>query len=205
MDPLTTEHPRTLDNPTDQHRESLPEVRMEVVQAVPVAVTSAYPSLLPGPFILFLLLPAIPLLLFSVGARPPDSSHLPFSTDDIWQTTAFVTVAGAVVLCVGLYPGALKDVGNWVADGGGSGLSTWFRGETTGPPPPPRQPTYPQPKSRDPYNYRAEPRMGMGTPGQPYPQMRPPPGMQRPPTSFRDTNAAFQPPGRSGESTRTNS
>lgn len=93
------------------------------VGTAPVASTSSYPSILPGPFILLLALPAIPLLLFSVGARPPDSSALPFSTDDVWQTTAFVTVAGAVVLCIGIYPEAFTDVGNWIADGASG--DTW--------------------------------------------------------------------------------
>ncbi|ORX41243.1 hypothetical protein BD324DRAFT_648123 [Kockovaella imperatae] len=84
------------------------------MQSVILPTASAIPSILPGPFILLLLLPVIPLLLFSVGARPPDTSHLPFSTDDLWQTTAFITIAGAVVLCVGLYPGAFRDVAQWI-------------------------------------------------------------------------------------------
>ena len=98
------------------------------MQALPVAATGpSYPALIPGPFILLLLLPIIPLLLFSVGARPPDTSGLPFSTDDLWQTTAFISVAGAVVLCVGLYPGAFSDVAQWVADGGTGEIGSWWQ------------------------------------------------------------------------------
>lgn len=99
---------------------------MQAVPGVPVAPTAAvlaessWPDILPGPFILLLLLPAFPLILFSIGARPPDTSALPFTTDDLWQTTAFITVAGAVVLSMGLYPGMLSDVTTWVKDGSGS-------------------------------------------------------------------------------------
>jgi len=100
------------------------------MQAVPViepVVASSFPNLVPGPFILLLALPAIPLLLFSVGARPPDTSKLPFSTDDLWQTTAAITVASAVVLCIGFWPGAFSGVGNWVTSGvvQGDGWVQW--------------------------------------------------------------------------------
>ncbi len=102
------------------------------MQAVPppqAVTTSSFPTLIPGPFILLLALPAVPLLLFSIGARPPDTSNLPFSTDDLWQTTAFITVSGAVVLCLGLWPGALGEVGSWitgnVAESGGFVKGLW--------------------------------------------------------------------------------
>lgn len=103
------------------------------VPVVPVT-TASWPDIIPGPFILLLLLPALPLLLFSIGARPPDTHSLPFSTDDLWQTTAFITVAGAVVLCVGLYPGLLGDVGTWVKGGAGDGRSSGFGYFTSGVP-----------------------------------------------------------------------
>ena len=100
----------------------------QTVQAVPRS------NLVPGPIVLLLLLPAIPLLLFSVGARPLDISALPFSTDDLWQTTAFVTVAGAVVLSMAVYPGLLDDMSAWVTrgevklvDGGEYGAGAWGR------------------------------------------------------------------------------
>lgn len=103
------------------------------MQAVPVpdaAAASSFPNLIPGPFILLLALPAIPLLLFSIGARPPDTSNLPFSTDDLWQTTAAITVAGAVVLCLGFWPGAFSGIGNWVTEGAvdGGGFVQRLRG-----------------------------------------------------------------------------
>ena len=95
---------------------------MTMQAALPVqAVPSSYPSLIPGPFILLLALPAIPLVLFSIGARPPDTSALPFSTDDLWQTTALLTVAGAVVLCLGFWPGAFSGISNWVVAGTSEG------------------------------------------------------------------------------------
>jgi len=94
---------------------------MQQAPAVPLQaapIPTGWPNILPGPFILLLLLPAVPLLLFSIGARPPDTHNLPFTTDDLWQTTAFITVAGAVVLAMGLYPGLLADVTGWIREGG---------------------------------------------------------------------------------------
>ena len=91
------------------------------MQGIPVTegvITSSMPSLIPGPFILLLALPAIPLLLFSIGARPPDTSNLPFSTDDLWQTTAIITIAGAVVLCLCFWPDAFSEIGQWISNGG---------------------------------------------------------------------------------------
>jgi hypothetical protein len=99
------------------YAKSAPKITMEAVPAIPAEPVASYPNLLPGPFFLLLLLPAIPLLLFSLGARPPDASGLPFLTNDLWQTTALVTIAGAVILCVGLYPGMLSGVGEWVING----------------------------------------------------------------------------------------
>lgn len=106
-----------------------------VLPVAPAVATSSWPDILPGPFILLLLLPALPLLLFSIGARPPDTHSLPFSTDDLWQTTAFITVAGVVVLCVGLYPSLLGDVGTWVRGGGVDGWSNPLRYFTGDSPP----------------------------------------------------------------------
>ncbi|WWC57707.1 uncharacterized protein I303_100241 [Kwoniella dejecticola CBS 10117] len=83
--------------------------------AGPYGVT---PSILPGPFILLLLLPSIPLLLFSLGARPPDTSHLPFSTSDVFTTGAFVTVTMTIVICLGVYPEAGGAVWEFIRDGG---------------------------------------------------------------------------------------
>lgn len=92
---------------------------------------------LPGPFILLLFVPAIPLLLFSIGARPPDTNHLPFFTSDLWHTTAMITVAGMVVLCVGVYPGAFQELGEWVVGGardlgGGRNVPVGGRGVSGG-------------------------------------------------------------------------
>ncbi|KAK6904800.1 hypothetical protein I203_105618 [Kwoniella mangroviensis CBS 8507] len=75
------------------------------------------PSIIPGPFILLILLPAIPLLLFSLGARPPDTSHLPFTTSDIFTTGAFVTVTMTIVICLGVYPEAGGAVWAWIREG----------------------------------------------------------------------------------------
>ena len=97
---------------------------MAAAPAAPAVI--GWPSILPGPFILLLLLPAFPLILFSIGARPPDTSALPFTTDDLWQTTAFITVAGAVVLSMGLYPGILSDASAWIKDGGGGIWRTYL-------------------------------------------------------------------------------
>ncbi|WRT63307.1 uncharacterized protein IL334_000212 [Kwoniella shivajii] len=93
---------------------------LHIAASAPFAPT---PSLMPGPFILLFLLPAIPLLLFSVGARPPDTSHLPFSTSDAFATGAFVTIAGVVVLCLGVYPEAGGAVWTWIREGGKVNLS----------------------------------------------------------------------------------
>ncbi|KAL7420262.1 hypothetical protein Q5752_005231 [Cryptotrichosporon argae] len=87
------------------------------VPVAPVVALPTWPSLAPAPFILLFLLPALPLLLFSIGARPPDTSALPFSTDDMYHTMALMCAAGAVVLCLGVYPDAFGGVWGWVRDG----------------------------------------------------------------------------------------
>ncbi|KAK4686113.1 hypothetical protein P7C73_g4016, partial [Tremellales sp. Uapishka_1] len=111
---------------------------MQVVPPAAIIIETPSP-LIPGPFILLFLLPIIPLLLFSIGARPPDGTNLPFSTDDIFQMTAFITVAGAVVLCVGVYPGAFGSVATWIKQGGtGGSLSVkewWWRQKAAEPSP----------------------------------------------------------------------
>ncbi|OCF43120.1 hypothetical protein I317_03089 [Kwoniella heveanensis CBS 569] len=105
----------------------IPPINANQPQPIPTAHIAApapfapTPSLIPGPFILLLLLPSIPLLLFSLGARPPDTSHLPFSTSDIFATGAFVTVAGIVVLCLGVYPETGQAVLEWIKDGNANG------------------------------------------------------------------------------------
>ncbi|WVR03170.1 hypothetical protein IAU60_000161 [Kwoniella sp. DSM 27419] len=93
------------------------QIPLPVPQPITAGPVAASPSLIPGPFILLLLLPSIPLILFSLGARPPDTSHLPFSTTDVFATGAFVTVAGTVVLCFWVYPEAGGMVWSWIRDG----------------------------------------------------------------------------------------
>lgn len=79
---------------------------------------------------MLLILPTIPLLLFSAGARPPDTSSLPFSTNDIFQTSALMSVAGAVILCVGVYPGVFEGVKDWIVDARGISVPAWAGGKT---------------------------------------------------------------------------
>ncbi|WWC67203.1 uncharacterized protein I206_101110 [Kwoniella pini CBS 10737] len=75
------------------------------------------PSILPGPFILLIILPLIPLLLFSLGARPPNTSNLPFSNSDIFTTGAFLTITMIIVICLGVYPEAGGAVWEFIKDG----------------------------------------------------------------------------------------
>ncbi|WVQ64403.1 uncharacterized protein L199_002569 [Kwoniella botswanensis] len=93
---------------------AIPSIAAATITPGPYAPT---PSILPGPFILLLLLPAIPLLLFSLGARPPDTSHLPFTTSDVFTTGAFVTVTMTIVICLGVYPEAGGAVWAWIREG----------------------------------------------------------------------------------------
>lgn len=74
-------------------------------------------DILPGPFILLLLIPLLPLTLFSLGARPPGVSSLPFLTDELWRTTALLGLAVIVGLFVGVYPDSLQSMVTWVKDG----------------------------------------------------------------------------------------
>lgn len=87
------------------------------------------PTIHPGPIILLALLPAIPLLLFSLGARPPDTSALllfPLTTNDLLVTTSLVCLAGGSVLLGGVYPEVGGWVWGWVKDGGeGVGMGGW--------------------------------------------------------------------------------
>ncbi|KIR42198.1 hypothetical protein I307_00672 [Cryptococcus deuterogattii 99/473] len=76
-------------------------------------------TILPGPIILLVLLPAIPLFLFSLGARPPDTSALPFSTNDLFVTITLICLAGGTVLFLGVYPEVGGRVWGWIKDGGG--------------------------------------------------------------------------------------
>lgn len=82
---------------------------------LPPVVMSSYSTLIPGPFILLLLLRSIPLLLFSIGARPPDTSALPFSMTEVFTTAAFVSIAGGVVIGLVVWPDMGKNIGNWVS------------------------------------------------------------------------------------------
>ncbi|KAE8541188.1 hypothetical protein D1P53_002545 [Cryptococcus gattii VGV] len=97
----------------------------------PFMSTSTPPSpttILPGPIILLILLPAIPLFLFSLGARPPDTSALPFSTNDLFVTTTLICLAGGTVLFLGVYPEVGGRVWGWIKDGGGGGGGVHWRG-----------------------------------------------------------------------------
>lgn len=84
--------------------------------AVPT-LSSMSSELVPGPIILLLLLPALPLLLFSLGARPPDTDTLPFTTGDFFVTTACLTTAGAIGLGMAYWPDGLTGLGNWIKGG----------------------------------------------------------------------------------------
>ncbi|WWD22766.1 hypothetical protein CI109_107259 [Kwoniella shandongensis] len=104
--------------PPVSHINPPPAPPAPVPAIVPTAPFNASPTLLPGPFIILILLPAIPLLLFSLGARPPDTSNLPFAANDMWLTMGFVTIAGIVVLCLGVYPEVGGTVWDWIKAGG---------------------------------------------------------------------------------------
>lgn len=75
----------------------------------------------PGPIILLVLLPAIPLFLFSLGVRPPDTSALPFLTNDLFVTTTLICLPGCTVLFLGVYPEVGGRVWGWIKDGGDGG------------------------------------------------------------------------------------
>lgn len=97
-----------------------------------IPLPSSYTTLIPGPFVLLLLLPSIPLLLFSIGARPPDTSALPFSGTEVFTTAAFVSIAGGVVLGLVVWPEMGKDLGGWVGgsarvQGGVGSVGVWER------------------------------------------------------------------------------
>jgi hypothetical protein len=79
--------------------------------------TVPYIDLLPGPFLLLIFIPLLPLALFSLGARPPSGSSLDFLTEELWRTTALLGVAVTVALCVGVYPGSMEGVTSWVKEG----------------------------------------------------------------------------------------
>jgi hypothetical protein len=79
--------------------------------------TLPYIDLLPGPFLLLIFIPLLPLALFSLGARPPSGSSLDFLTEELWRTTALLGVAVTVALCVGVYPGSMEGVVSWVKEG----------------------------------------------------------------------------------------
>ncbi|ODO00251.1 hypothetical protein I350_06880 [Cryptococcus amylolentus CBS 6273] len=83
------------------------------------------PTLLPGSFILLILLPVIPLLLFSLGARPPNTSSLPFSTNELFVTTTMICLATGAVLLLGVYPDVGGQIWGWIRDGD---LNTWSPG-----------------------------------------------------------------------------
>lgn len=94
-----------------------------------------YVDLLPGPFILLIFIPLLPLALFSLGARPPSGSSFDFLTDELWRTTALLGIAVTVGLCVGVYPSTLEGMGGWLKDGnlswGGNylgGAGKWLGG-----------------------------------------------------------------------------
>jgi hypothetical protein len=89
---------------------------------IPVATPQA-PIINTGPIILLLLLPTLPLLLFSVGARPPKLSGLPFSSTDLLTTGACITIAGAVVLGLAIWPEGMAALTGWVRGAGSSGGS----------------------------------------------------------------------------------
>lgn len=59
--------------------------------------------------------PLFPLLLFSFGARPPDTANLPVSSDQLWATGGIVAATSVVVLGCFLVPGGLPGVGRWIA------------------------------------------------------------------------------------------
>lgn len=96
--------------------------------AVP-ALPSMSADIVPGPIFLLLFLPALPLLLFSLGARPPDTNTLPFTTGDFFVTTACLTTAGAIGLGMVYWPEGLAGLGNWVKGGSSSVPSSATRGQ----------------------------------------------------------------------------
>jgi hypothetical protein len=87
-----------------------------------------YVDLLPGPFILLIFIPLLPLALFSLGARPPAGSSFDFLTDELWRTTALLGIAVTVGLCVGVYPSTLEGMGGWLKDGNLSWGSNYLGG-----------------------------------------------------------------------------
>jgi len=95
---------------------------------VPLQTANSWPSITPGPIVLLLLLPSLPLLLFGIGARPPNMRHLPFDHSDIWTTSALVTCALAVVLGVTVWPDGLSGIMGWVQ----GGPQTWVSPDSRG-------------------------------------------------------------------------
>jgi hypothetical protein len=97
-----------------------------------------YMDLLPGPFLLLIFIPRLPLALFSLGARPPTGSSLSFLTEELWRTTALLGIAVTVGLCVGVYPGSIQNMTEWLKGGnlnlgsiGISGSKGWLSSSKT--------------------------------------------------------------------------
>jgi hypothetical protein len=100
-----------------------------------------YIDLLPGPFLLLIFIPLLPLALFSLGARPPTGSSLGFLTEELWRTTALLGIAVTVGLCVGVYPGSIQNMTEWLKSGslnlgsiGISGSKGWLSNTKTAAP-----------------------------------------------------------------------
>ena len=82
------------------------------------SISSIGYDIVPGPFLLLLAIPALPLLLFAFGARPPKTDALPFNTDDVFQTGGLIAVVVIAAVVLGAYPDALSSATGWIQDGG---------------------------------------------------------------------------------------
>lgn len=96
----------------------VPPVVAPTIPSPVLSPSSLIPTINPSPIILLLILPTLPLLLFGIGARPPNLAKLPFSRTELFLTGGCVTLAGGVVLGLAIWPEGMQAFGSWMSGGG---------------------------------------------------------------------------------------
>ncbi|RSH89522.1 hypothetical protein EHS25_002072 [Saitozyma podzolica] len=108
----------------------VPPVVAPTIPSPFLSPSSLIPTINPSPIILLLILPTLPLLLFGIGARPPNLAKLPFSPTELFLTGGCVTLAGGVVLGLAIWPEGMQALGSWMSGGEWErwDLAGWDRG-----------------------------------------------------------------------------